>query len=57
MSYREAPKTVGQSGSAWFSFSRSVSGLQSWVPLLELPPERVVEGACPGLQHEMRTGL
>ena len=38
----EARRSVGQSGSAWFSFNPNVACPQSRVPLLELPPERTV---------------
>ena len=51
------PKGRGQSGSELLVFACLVAGLQSWIPLLELLSERAVEGARPGLQHEMRTGL
>ena len=51
------PKTRGQSGSELLVFACLVAGLQSWIPLLELLSERAVEGARPGLQHEMRPGF
>ena len=56
-SYREALKSVGQSGSLRFGFSRSVAGLQARVPLLELPSERAIEGSRSGLKEEMCTRL
>ena len=55
-SRREVPKTRGQSGSELLVFACFVAGLQSWIPLLELPPEGTVEDSRPGLQHELRTG-
>ena len=54
---REAPKSRGQSSGKLLSFIRCIVVLQSRIPLLELLPERAVEGARSRLQHEMRAGL
>ena len=50
---KEAPKSVGQSGSARFSFNRSGPGLQPGT-IAQTSPQRTVKGSRPDLQHEMR---
>ena len=47
------PKSVGQSGSARFSFNRSGPGLQPDTTA-RTSPQRTVKGSRPDLQHEMR---
>ena len=49
----EAPKSVGQSGSARFSFNRPGPGLQPDTTT-RTSPQRTVKGSRPDLQHEMR---
>ena len=49
----EVPKSVGQSGSARFSFNRSGPGLQPDTTA-RTSPQRTVKGSRPDLQHEMR---
>lgn len=53
----EAPKSRGQSSGELLSFSRRVVLLQPRIPLLELLPERAVEGSHPGLKDKIRAGL
>ena len=50
---QEAPKSVGQSGNARFSFNRSGPGLQPDTTA-RTSPQRTVKGSRPDLQHEMR---
>ena len=47
------PKSVGHLCSACLNCECPVSVSQSWVPLLELLPQRAVEGPRLGLQHEV----
>ena len=49
----EAPKSVGQSGSARFSFNRSGPGLQPDTTA-RTSPQRTLKGSRPDLQYEMR---
>ena len=46
-------KLGGKSGGPRFSFNPTVAGLQSRMPLIELLPERAVEGPRPGVKHEI----